>query len=176
MRLRLTAVPQLLDTKSPSRGGPSEPGELTTTTPPLRRRFPSERTLRKSRELRSDWYSGSESLPALVTTILDRRPPGAGAHAMAETVATLSAAHFWLICPFHRKSNRSVGNLYRLRRNQLLRNPGVVRAGVVGTPRRKRVGRENSIRGGLVGRRGSSSRPIIWKMSARTGTSLWIAR
>ena len=54
MRLRITAEPQLLETTSPSRGAPSHPGELTTTTPPSRRRVPSDRTLRKSRELRRD--------------------------------------------------------------------------------------------------------------------------
>ena len=104
MRFLVTALPQLFDTKSPSRGGPGHPGELTTTIPPLQRRLPSDRTLRKSRELRSVSYSGSESLSALETTILDRRPTGAGAHAVTESVTTLSAANFGLICPLHDES------------------------------------------------------------------------
>jgi len=54
MRLRVTAVPQFRETTRPTRGGPGSPGELATTMPPVRRRVPSFRTLRKSRELRRD--------------------------------------------------------------------------------------------------------------------------
>lgn len=107
MRLRMTAEPQLFETTNPSRGGPARPDELTTTIPPLRRRVPLDRTLRKSRELRRE--SGSETFPALGATILDRCSSGASAHPMTETVTSLSAANFWLIGPFHAKYKRGRG-------------------------------------------------------------------
>lgn len=101
MRFRTTAVPQLLDTKSPSRGGATGPGRLTRVIAPLRRRLPLDRTLRKSAELRSEVSSGSEPLPAFGATIFDRCSSGSGTHAVTKSVTTLSAAHLWLICPFH---------------------------------------------------------------------------
>lgn len=109
MRLRFTAGPQPLETISPSRGGPAGPGELTMTTPPCRRRVPFDRTLRKSRGLRRDVKLGSEPLPALGATILDRRPAGAGTHARAESVTALPAANFWLVGPLHGESKGGRG-------------------------------------------------------------------
>jgi hypothetical protein len=63
--------------------------------------LPVRRTLRKSRVNLSDSGSDCETLPALVTTRLEDGAPGAGAHAMSETVATTSSADFGLIGPLH---------------------------------------------------------------------------
>lgn len=101
IRFLVTAPPLLFETTRPTLGGPSRPGVLTKTIPPLRCRSPASRTLRKSRGLRRDSYSGSEALSALVPTCLEGGPTGAGSHPMPESMASLAAAHLWLVSPFH---------------------------------------------------------------------------
>lgn len=46
-------------------------------------------------------FSGGEPFPALVATVLQRHPPGAGTHAVTETVTTLPTANFGLVGPLH---------------------------------------------------------------------------
>lgn len=53
--------------------------------------------------------SDSETFAALSTTGLDRGAAGPGSHPVAEPVATLAAAHLWLICPLHGESLGSRG-------------------------------------------------------------------
>jgi hypothetical protein len=120
IRFRITAPPLPLATTNPTLGGPSSPGRRTTTSPPLRLLIPSSRTLRKSRELRRDWYSGSESLPALVAAGLQCGPTRTRAHTVSEAVAPLPAPHLGLIGPLHGKHTPNGGDMRRLRRRRFL--------------------------------------------------------
>ena len=111
MRLRVTAFPLPLETTSPNRGGPGRPDELTTTIPPLLRRFPSLRTLRKSLEFLSDSRSGSEALPTLGAARLQRRTSGTCLHAVPESVTALPAPNLGLISPLHDETKGGRGRV-----------------------------------------------------------------
>ena len=101
MRFLVTAPPLPLVTTRPTRGGPGRPGVLTSTIPPLRLLFPAPRTLRKSRALRSDSYSGSETLPALVPSRLEHSTTSTRAHPVSESVTPFATSHFGLVGAFH---------------------------------------------------------------------------
>lgn len=111
MRLRVTALPLVLETTSPRRGGPGRPGDLTTTIPPWRQRLPSLRTLRKSGDFRRVSSSGSETLSALPTTRLQRGAAGTGLHAMTKAMTALPLSYFRLIGPLHGKANGVEGRV-----------------------------------------------------------------
>lgn len=101
MRFRVTALPLLLETTNPRRGGPDLPGDLTTTSPPSRWRFPSERTLRNSLSPRRVCTSGGETLAALLSASLDRGATGSGAHPVAKPMPALATTNLRLVSPFH---------------------------------------------------------------------------
>lgn len=100
-RLRVTAFPPRLETTNPKRDTPGLPSATTRTTPPLRHRRPSSRTLRKSRGLRRVSGSGSESLPALASPRGQCGAAGAGPHAVSKSVAALTPANLRLIRSLH---------------------------------------------------------------------------
>jgi hypothetical protein len=104
IRFRVTALPALFETTSPTRDTPGSPEHFTITTPPERRLVPSFSTLEKSLGDRRDSKSGSETLPTLETARLDDATPGAGLHAMTEAVTALSSSNLGLISPLHDKT------------------------------------------------------------------------
>ncbi len=61
--------------------------------------------------LRSERYgrldSGRDAMATLDATALDDGPSGAGAHARAEAVLTLTTAYIRLISAFHNRKSRS---------------------------------------------------------------------
>lgn len=120
IRFLVTAPPLPRVTTRPTRGGPSRPGLLTSTIPPLRLLFPAPRTLRKSRGLRSDSYSGSETLPTLFPSRFEHGATGAGAHPVSETVTPFAASHFGLVGAFHQGEGVGERGHHRLRSRQFL--------------------------------------------------------
>lgn len=103
IRLRVTALPVLFETTSPTRDTPGTPEHCTITTPPERRLVPSFSTRRKSRGERRDSKSGSETLPTFEPTRFDDAAPGPGLHAMTEAVTALSPSNLGLVSPLHDK-------------------------------------------------------------------------
>lgn len=103
IRFLVTAGPSLRPAMRPTRAPGSLVERLTTVRPPTVVRSPCRNTSRKRAGERSDskCRSGGESLTALVTARLEHCAPGAGLHAVTESVTALATTYFGLIGALH---------------------------------------------------------------------------
>ena len=149
IRFRVTALPELFDTMSPSRACPGRPKDRTSTIPPERYRLPPLRTLRNSPGERRDSRSGGETFPTFLAPGLEDGAAGAVVHSMTKTMFPLPSPDLGLICSFHGKTRGWRGGIPRLRNIEKLCQSEAARSSSLPEfgARRNRLVREKNLSG-----------------------------